>query len=65
VVNIKIGRHYKKECRFEITNLGKPKVIIGKNWMKTHGYIPNPITEELWFIGGHYTHEGAPLIIPI
>ena len=33
--------------------------------MKTYSYIPNPIIEELQFIGEHCDHEGAPPIIPI
>jgi hypothetical protein len=32
--------------------------------MKEHGCIPNPVTEELIFLGGHCSHMGAPEVIP-
>ena len=33
--------------------------------MTEHGCIPNPVTRDLLFLGGHCQHSGAPPVIPI
>ena len=62
---LQIGRHSKENCHFNITNLGRKDMIIGIQWMEEHGCIPNPVTRELLFLGGHCRHTGAPPVIPI
>jgi len=47
-----------------VTNLGHNDLIIGNRWMKEHGAIPVPTTQEVWFIGGHCRHPGAAEVIP-
>ena len=59
-VEMTVGRHWEQNCRFEVTDLGKPKVMIGKNWLKEHGCVIDMANQELWFYGGHCSHEGAP-----
>jgi hypothetical protein len=49
---------------FYVTNLGRNDLILGIDWIAEHGYVPNPITRELIFVGDHYNHEGAPPIVP-
>jgi hypothetical protein len=59
-VEMMIGRHWEPKCRFEVADLGKPKVMIGKNWLKEHGCVIDTPHQELWFYGGFCKHEGAP-----
>jgi hypothetical protein len=32
--------------------------------MEQHGYIPNLVTREVLFLGGHYIYKGAPEVVP-
>jgi hypothetical protein len=57
---LRVGHHYEEDCQLLITNLGHNQMILGIEWMKTHGCIPNPTTSKLMFIGGFYGHPGAP-----
>ena len=59
-VSLQIGKHYQPECNFLVTDLGKNDMIIGNKWMADHGAIPVPKLQDVWFIGGHCRHEGAP-----
>jgi hypothetical protein len=59
-----VGRHYEDCCVFNITNLGRRDMILGIDWMEEHGCVPNPITRDVIFLGGHCTHKGAPEPIP-
>jgi len=63
--SLQIGRHSQPTCDFLVTDLGRNDLIIGNKWLKEHGAIPVPITQEIWFIGGHCRHSGAPPIIPL
>ena len=59
-----VGRHYEDHCILNITNLGRRDMILGIDWMEEHGCVPNPITRDVIFLGGHCTHKGAPIPIP-
>ena len=59
-VSLQIGKHHQPECNFLVTDLGKNDMIIGNKWMTDHGAIPVPTLQDVWFIGGHCRHEGAP-----
>ena len=47
-----------------MTDLGHNDLIIGNKWIKEHGAIPVPTTQEVWFIRGHCCYPGAAEIIP-
>jgi hypothetical protein len=47
-----------------VTNLGHNDLIIRNKWIKEHGAVPVPTTQEVWFIRGHCRHPGAAEIIP-
>ena len=63
-MEMSMGNHWDPCCRFKVTDLGEPKIIIGKRWLKTHGAICNAITEKVYFVGGHCSHEGASAPTP-
>jgi hypothetical protein len=47
-----------------VTNLGYNDLIIRNKWIKEHGAMPVPTTQEVWFIRGHCRYPGAAEIIP-
>jgi hypothetical protein len=47
-----------------VTNLGYNDLIIRNKWIKEHGAILVSITQEVWFIKGHYRYLGVAEIIP-
>lgn len=60
-----VGRHSQRFCDFYITDLGHNDLIIGIQWLEDHGCVLNPVDRQLWFLGGHCQHEGAPIRIPL
>jgi hypothetical protein len=66
VCQLTVGRHYQPTCEFLVTDLGNNDLIIGNKWLKEHGAISVPVTQEIWFIGDHCRYIGSsPAIDPL